>query len=218
MIKTWFDGNLFLIFLSLFFGCTSNRSDESRWVSVQCSWHSICIQKFFSFLHYVVKCWEAAAICFYECYTMGVNNNVDYYCESLQLQLIWLAAVGTFSSHNGSRINSKNIILNEHFVFGFWFSEKAIKISKRKIPLWFTRENHRRNLVQALDTLQWPKYQFSFFFFYVSTKFNLTFDLLFTPILRSSRVLTENPVYEYVRRICRICQSAPVSSEDKNQK
>lgn len=103
----------------------------------QCSWHSICIQKFFSFVHCVVKCWKAAAICFYERCTIGVNNNVDYYySEYLQLQLIWLAAVGIFSSHNGSRIDSKKYYfewaLSILFLIFYFHSKTRSRSSKEK--------------------------------------------------------------------------------------
>lgn len=180
LIKTWFDGDLFLAFLSLFFGCTLNRGNESGWVSV----HSIRFVYKCSLRLYIVllsvESWEAAAICFYECCTIGVNNNVDYYySESLQLQLIWLAAVGTFSSHNGSRIDSKNIILNEHFVFDFFFLSKTRSRSSIEKSLYdeLVERKTWRNLVQPLDTLQWPKFHFLLFFlcFY---EIQLTFWLI----------------------------------------
>lgn len=159
-------------------------------------------------VHGIVKCWEAAAICFYECCTMGVNNIVDYYYESLQLQLIWLATVGTFSSHNGSRIDSKNIILNEHFVFVFlsYFWKRDHDQQKKNL---FTINSSKPSaeFSSSIRHVTMTKVPI-FSFFYVFMKFNWLLTYCLLQFCGHRRVLAKNPV-EYVRRIA---QLAPVSN------
>lgn len=106
LIKKWSDEDLFLLtFLTV---GTSNRSNANWWVSVQFSVFMAFASntKILSVFHIMLLNVERQPLFAFVWWTMGVNNNVDY-CEPLQLQLIWIAAIGTFSSqHNGSQMES----------------------------------------------------------------------------------------------------------------